>query len=108
MAIDRKDVDYKKIGNNIKIMRITKGVSQIKMAKTLGLSQTHMSNIENGNIGLSLVSAIQISQFLDCTIDELVYGKENRQEKDNGLDVLSGVTVNELAEALRLLSLRSK
>ncbi len=108
MAIDRKDVDYKKIGNNIKIMRITKGVSQIKMAKTLGLSQTHMSNIENGNIGLSLVSAIQISQFLDCTIDELVYGKENRQEKDNGLDVLSGVTVNELAEALRLLSLRNK
>lgn len=108
MAIDRKDVDYKKIGNNIKIMRITKGVSQIKMAKSLGLSQTHMSNIENGNIGLSLVSAIQISQFLECTIDELVYGKENRKEKENGLEILSGVTVNELAEALRLLALRNK
>lgn len=108
MAIDRKDIDYKKIGNNIKIMRITQGVSQIKMAKSLGLSQTHMSNIENGNIGLSLVSAIQIGQFLGCTIDELVYGKESKKEKDSSLDVLSGVTVNELAEALRLLSLRNK
>lgn len=108
MAIDRKDIDYKKIGNNIKIMRITQGVSKIKMAKSLGLSQTHMSNIENGNIGLSLVSAIQISQFLGCTIDELVYGKESKKEKDSSLDVLSGVTVNELAEALRLLSLRNK
>lgn len=108
MAIDRKGIDYKKIGNNIKIARITKGVSQIKMAKSLGLSQTHMSNIENGNIGLSLVSAIQISQFLECTIDELVYGKDGRAEKDSSLDILSGVTVNELADALRLLSLRNK
>lgn len=108
MAIDRKDIDYKKIGNNIKIARITKGISQIKMAKALGLSQTHMSNIENGNIGLSLVSAIQISQFLGCTIDELVYGKNSQPEKENSLDVLSGVTVNELADALRLLSLRNK
>lgn len=108
MAIDRKDIDYKKIGNNIKIARITKGISQIKMAKSLGLSQTHMSNIENGNIGLSLVSAIQISEFLGCTIDELVYGKEQQTNNDSHLDSLSGVTVSELADALRLLSLRNK
>ena len=101
-------IDNKKIGSCIKKIRMQKGISQIELAKAINVSQTHMSNIENGNIGLSLVSAIQISQFLGCTIDELVYGKESKKEKDSSLDVLSGVTVNELAEALRLLSLRNK
>lgn len=54
--------DYKLIGNNIKQMRTKSQVSQQNLAKAINISQTHMSNLENGKTGVSLAIAIRISQ----------------------------------------------
>lgn len=43
--------DYKLIGNNIKQMRTKSQVSQQSLAKAINISQTHMSNLENGKTG---------------------------------------------------------
>ena len=58
--------DYKLIGNNIKQMRTKSQVSQQNLAKAINISQTHMSNLENGKTGVSLAIAIRISQHLKC------------------------------------------
>lgn len=109
MSVVRKDIDYKDIGNNIKMYRISKGISQIKLARSLDISQTHMSNIENGNTGLSLVTAIKISQYLECSIDNLVYGKEKEKARDKQEDnILSGFSAEDLVNALRLIALKNK
>lgn len=109
MSVVRKDIDYKDIGNNIRMYRISKGISQIKLARSLDISQTHMSNIENGNTGLSLVTAIKISQYLECSIDNLVYGKEKEKVKNKQEEnILSGFSAEDLVNALRLIALKNK
>lgn len=45
--------NFVKIGQNIKIMRIRKGVTQSELAKKLGISQTHMSNLEHGRVSVN-------------------------------------------------------
>ncbi len=108
MSEDIKEIDYRKIGENIRFTRMSKGVSQIKLARSLDISQTHMSNIENGNTGLSLATAIKISKYLGCSIDELVYGKKEENEKKSEQDILAGFSAEDLIDALRLIALKNK
>ena len=102
------DLDYKKIGENIRLIRMAKGTSQIKLARSLDISQTHMSNIENGNTGLSLTTAIKISRYLGCSIDELVYGKKELKDNERDNNVLSGFSAEDLLDALKLIALKNK
>ena len=53
----KNNINYKNIGERIRKLRIQNGISQIELAKAIDVSQTHMSNIENGNTGISLKSA---------------------------------------------------
>lgn len=108
MSEEMKDVDYKKIGENIRLIRMAKGTSQIKLARSLDISQTHMSNIENGNTGLSLTTAIKISRYLGCSIDELVYGKKEVKESSKENDILAGLSAEDLLDALKLIALKNK
>lgn len=108
MSEEMKDVDYKKIGENIRLIRMAKGTSQIKLARSLDISQTHMSNIENGNTGLSLTTAIKISRYLGCSIDELVYGKKETKESSKENDILAGLSAEDLLDALKLIALKNK
>lgn len=108
MSEEIKDVDYKKIGENIRLIRMAKGTSQIKLARSLDISQTHMSNIENGNTGLSLTTAIKISRYLGCSIDELVYGKKEERESSKENDILAGLSAEDLLDALKLIALKNK
>lgn len=87
---------------------MTKGISQIKLARSLDISQTHMSNIENGYTGLSLAITIKISRYLGCSIDELVYGKKQLKDNERDNNVLSGFSAEDLLDALKLIALKNK
>lgn len=89
--------DYKLIGNNIKQMR-TK--SQQNLAKAINISQTHMSNLENGKTGVSLAIAIRISQHLKCSLDELIFGTDKKSYPAAGKP-LSDHTVDEFNQLLK-------
>lgn len=41
---------YKKLGMNIANQRKSKGLTQIQLAEKVGISRTHMSNIEAPNM----------------------------------------------------------
>lgn len=76
-------LDRKKIGMNIKVRRMQKLISQTAMAEKLGISQTHMSNVEVGRAMLiSLELLLQLKNILGCTIDELLcLEDENKPRK---------------------------
>lgn len=59
-------LDRKKIGMNIKVRRMQKLISQTAMAEKLGISQTHMSNVEVGRAMLSLELLLQLKNILGC------------------------------------------
>lgn len=44
------ELDYKEIGKRVKIARIRADLTQEALAEKAGLSITHMSNIENGQL----------------------------------------------------------
>lgn len=75
------EINNKLIGSHIIRIRLKQGMRQIELARAAEISQTHMSNIENGNAGLSILSACKISQCLGCKIDELVYGPEETKKQ---------------------------
>ena len=50
----KHEQEFKMIGLNIAYFRKLKGISQMKLAETIGISRTHMSNIEAPNMPTSV------------------------------------------------------
>lgn len=101
-----EEMDYRKIGDNIKKLRRQKGISQIELAKAIEVSQTHMSNIENGNTGISLWTAVKISRMLDCSVDMLVDNIKRESKSTEKEKYL--IYVDELADILKIMALKSR
>lgn len=65
------EVDYKAIGQRIKIARIKKGVTQETVADLIDITPAHMSNVETGKTKVSLPTLIVFEKeakdiFSDC------------------------------------------
>ena len=92
--------DYNKlIGTRVKMLRITKGVSQTELAKQIGVTQTHLSNIENGRAGLTIPNLIKLHEALDTPISSFFEDIEGKPEEEKKTEV----TLEDLTELLRLL-----
>lgn len=59
-----KELNYKEIGLRIKTLRLKNNIYQTELAKEIGVSQTHMSNIESGRAGLTLENLVKWRVFL--------------------------------------------
>ena len=55
------------IGTNIKLLRTSRKVSQQQLAKKLGISQTHMSNIEGGRVLVNLRLLMRVANSLSVS-----------------------------------------
>lgn len=66
------EINYKALGKRIKLARIEKELSQERLAELVGLSPTHMSNIESGSANVSLPSLVNIADALDRSVDDLL------------------------------------
>lgn len=65
-------LDYKQIGKQIKIARITVGVTQEYLAEKLSISSVHMSNIERGTTKVGLAVIVGVSKILGVSLDVLL------------------------------------
>ena len=102
-----KQVDYKAVGLRIKTLRLKNNIYQTELAKNIGVSQTHMSNIESGRAGLTLENLVKMSLIFNCGIDEIVFGEEEAKQ-EQGVDVLKNCTMQDIIQAMQMLkSLKS-
>jgi len=76
-----KQVDYKAVGLRIKTLRLKNNIYQTELAKSIGVSQTHMSNIESGRAGLTLENLVKMTNIFNCGIDEIVFGEEKAKKE---------------------------
>ena len=97
-----KELNYKEIGMRIKTMRLKNNIYQTVLAKEIGISQTHMSNIESGRAGLTLENLVKMVIIFNCSIDEIVFGKEE-VEQEQGMDVLKSCTMQDIVQAMQML-----
>ncbi|MDE6221608.1 MAG: helix-turn-helix domain-containing protein [Lachnospiraceae bacterium] len=65
-------MDYYLIGQKIRKVRKSRGLSQEELAERIGISTTHMSHIETGNTKLSLPVFVDIASALEVRTDELL------------------------------------
>lgn len=95
--------DYNKlIGTRVKMLRICKNIAQTDLAKAIGVTQTHLSNIENGRAGLTMANLIKLHEELGCPISSFFVDIEGKSESGLGLG-LGNISLEELTEVLNLL-----
>ena len=66
------ELDYKAIGKRIKIARIKADLTQERLSEIVGISPTHISNVETGTTKVSLTSIVSIANGLGVTVDDLL------------------------------------
>ena len=63
-----------RIGSNIKLLRSVRQLNQHQLAERLGISQTHLSNIEHNNVLVSLKLLVRSANVLGCSLEALLAG----------------------------------
>lgn len=66
------NLNYKRIGNEIRECRTNAGLTQEQLAEKLNISAVHLSNIERGKTSMSLEVIVDISKTLQVPIDVLL------------------------------------
>lgn len=97
-----KELNYKEIGLRIKTLRLKNNIYQTALAKEIGVSQTHMSNIESGRAGLTLENLVKMAKIFNCGIDEIVFGEEEKKQEQS-VDVLKNCTMQDIIQAMQML-----
>jgi transcriptional regulator with XRE-family HTH domain len=90
-----------RIGSNIKILRNSCRLNQYQFAERIGISQTHLSNIEHNNVQVSLKLLVRSANVLGCTLETLLDRKaaaEWAQAHDAEADEQAGAKSNSVPE----------
>ena len=66
-------IDYSSIGKKVKQARLKKKITQEQLADAVGVGVTHISHLETGSGTVSLKVFIAIVNYLNCSVDELLY-----------------------------------
>ena len=61
-----------RIGSNIRLLRAACQFNQQQFAERIGISQTHLSNIEHNNVQVSLKLLVRSANVLGCSLDTLL------------------------------------
>lgn len=102
----------KKVGYKIKELRSQRGISQIELAKKIGLSQTNLSNIERGRTTTTLQNLFKIQDVLQCRMADF-FEDDAVLVDDAAVDAAenSSVSIDDAIKVLQLikeLSIKNK
>ena len=66
-----KEVILKKLGERIREIRNAKGITQVRLAHSIGKDQQSIQRLETGNVNPSYYYLIQIAEGLNIKIEDL-------------------------------------
>lgn len=72
-------LNYKEMGNRIRMERRKQDLTQEKLAEMVGISESFMGHIERGGRTLSIETLVKISNVLNLNIEYLICGEHNYQ-----------------------------
>lgn len=92
------------IGENLKLLRKRKGVSQEEIASDLGLTRSSYSGYENGVAEPNIETLIKISEYYDISLDKFIKKDlSNISEKDWD-KIERGISVDLEGKNLRIIA----
>lgn len=72
-----KELDFPKIAKKLKETRISKNMTQEYIANIADVNVSHISNIENNRVKVSLSTLVQMCNALDVTLDFILSDEYN-------------------------------
>lgn len=72
-----KNLDFCKIGKKIREIRISKNLTQEYIANMADVNVSHISNIENNRVKISLPMLVHVCNALDTTVDYILADEYN-------------------------------
>ena len=89
------------LGQNIRMLRQARGLSQVDLGKRLNVSKQSIANWENDNIKPAVETLVQMADFFSVSTDYLL-GRTDKQYLDvSGLTQTQITHLQMLAEDLR-------
>ena len=88
-----KNIVLQTIGNNIKTLRLSKGMTQEQMAEKLNRSVNFVSLIELGKSGTSVTTMIDICNILDIDVNCIFKGLLDYEIKDSDRKILNNILI---------------
>lgn len=67
-----KDINFEQISKKIRDTRLTEGLTQEYLANASDVNVSHISNIENNRVKVSLPTLVAICNALDVTVDYIL------------------------------------
>jgi transcriptional regulator with XRE-family HTH domain len=83
-----KNINYRVIGDKIRIEREKFDISREKFAELLDLSPFFVGQIERGERKMSIGTLINVSECLHISIDYLIFGEVDHLKEHNSLQSL--------------------
>ena len=81
--------EIKLIGRRIRLLRTAKNLTQTGLAKEMGISQTHLCNIECGRVPVTLPNLLKLHSLLECNMSSFLVDLDEQaeaKEKDISLE----------------------
>ena len=69
------------IGNRIREAREAVGITQEKLASVLGMSVNHISDVERGESGTSVITIRNICKTLHVSCDYIIMGRNSAEKQ---------------------------
>lgn len=67
-----KELNFERIGKKLKEKRISQGITQEYVASVADVNTSHISNIENNRVKVSLTTLVQMCNALNTTVDSIL------------------------------------
>lgn len=85
------------LNENIKYLRLARNLTQVDLAKALGVTKQSVSNWENDNIQPSIDMLIRVADFFSVSTDSIL-GLENRKYIE-----ITGLTDRQIAHIAAII-----
>lgn len=72
-----KEINFENIGRKLKEVRLCKGLTQEYIANMADVNTSHISNIENNRVKISLPTLVHVCNALNVTVDSILADEYN-------------------------------
>ena len=103
------NLNFKRIGEKLRTIRLSKNLTQEYIANAADINTSHISNIENNRVKVSLSTLVQICNALDTTVDYVLSEEYNdsssaiEQEILHELHACSNETKEQILKTIKAL-----
>ena len=91
------------VGKRVRVLRMQKGISQNKLARSVGISQAHMSNIETGHSHITLENLFALHDILGVSMASFFVDIDGIQEAKEVKEAKGFIGLDDMIDALLLI-----